>query len=68
MKRYFINIKHDGFVTMNKMMLDAENLDSAKKIVEGTMKEHNSKNSTILDDKFKEISEFRFGKWNDKED
>jgi len=63
MNRYFINIIHDGIITMKNMMLDIENLASAKVIVEETIKEHNSINATILDRNFNKIVEYRNGKW-----
>ena len=63
MNRYFINIIHDGIITMENIMLDTENLASAKVIVEETMKEHNSINATILDRNFNKIVEYRNGKW-----
>lgn len=63
MNRYFINIIHNGVITMKNMMLDTENLASAKVIVEGTMKEHNSINATILDKNFNKIVEYRNGEW-----
>ena len=63
MNRYFINIIHDGIITMKNMMLDIENLASAKVIVEETMKEHNSINATILDRNFNKIVEYRNGEW-----
>ena len=63
MNRYFINIIHDGIITMKNMMLDTENLASAKVIVEGTMKEHDSINATILDINFNKIVEYRNGTW-----
>jgi len=38
-------------------------LASAKVIVEGTMKEHDSINATILDINFNKIVEYRNGTW-----